>query len=181
MKKLVVLWVWVFLPISAVATPILTIQGPTTVSQGSSLAVDVNIVSVTDLYGFQFDLGFNPSVLMATMVSEGAFLPSGGSTFFIPGTIDNTNGIVAATADTLTGALSGVSGSGTLAVFDFTAIANGATGLTLSNVILIDSNGNLINTVGNTPEPSALILFAVTLLGALGFRRKVSGYAVQIE
>jgi hypothetical protein len=181
MKKLVVLWAWSFLPISAVATPILTIQGPTTVSQGSSLAVDVNIASVTDLYGFQFDLGFNPSVLMATMVSEGAFLPSGGSTFFIPGTIDNTNGIVAATADTLTGAMSGVTGSGTLAVFDFTAIANGSTGLTLSNVILVDSKGNLINTVGNTPEPNALALFAVTLLGALGLRRKASAYVVQIE
>jgi adhesin HecA-like repeat protein len=180
MKKLVVLCVWAFLPISAVATPILTIQGPTTVSQGSSLAVDVNIASVTDLYGFQFDLGFNPSVLMATVVSEGAFLPSGGSTFFIPGTIDNTNGIVAATADTLISAMSGVTGSGTLAVFDFTAIANGATGLTLSNVILVDSNGNLINTVANSPEPNALILFAVTLLGALGFRRKASGYVRSI-
>jgi adhesin HecA-like repeat protein len=53
-------------------------------------------------------------VLSATGITEGSFLPSGGSTFLIPGMIDNNAGIIAFNADTLLSAISGVSGSGTL-------------------------------------------------------------------
>jgi adhesin HecA-like repeat protein len=173
MKKLLlpslILAVTLFSGSSVLATPIVSIVGPTTVAQGSMFAVDVNIANVTDLNAFQFDVGFNQNNLMAMSVAEGSFLPSGGSTVFIPGTIDNTDGVIAATADALVGAV-GVSGSGTLAVFDFSAIGSGTTDLTVSNVILVDSNGNLINLVSNTPEPSTVILFA---LGALGLALKL--------
>ena len=155
---------------SVLATPIVSIQGPTMVTAGSTFAVDVNIANVTDLFAFQFDVGFNQNNLMATSVVEGSFLPNGGSTFFIPGTIDNTNGVIALIADSLTGPVQGVSGSGTLAIFDFTAVGTGLTDLTVSNVILLDSSGNPISLVSNTPEPSTVILFA---LGALGVALKL--------
>jgi hypothetical protein len=39
------------------------------VSSGSTFTVDVNISGVTDLYGYQFDLSFNPKVLSLARMS----------------------------------------------------------------------------------------------------------------
>jgi hypothetical protein len=122
----------------------LIVSSPQTVSQGDSFAADVNISGVTDLYGFELDLNFDPTVLQATDVLEGSFLPSGGDTFFIPGTIDNTVGSVTFNADTLLSAISGVNGGGTLLQFDFIATGVGASFLNLGNVLLLDSSGNEI-------------------------------------
>ena len=157
-----------------------------TVGVGSTFAVDVNISGVTDLYDFQFDLSFNPSVLQATNVLEGTFLSAGGSTFFIPGTIDNTAGNITFNADTLETAISGVSGDGTLALFDFTALSPGTSTLTISNVILQDSVGaqtgatlDSTTTGGSVtvqgvavPEPSVLMLLSAGSLALAGLALK---------
>jgi adhesin HecA-like repeat protein len=128
------------------AQAVLSIDPTTqTTSSGTVVTVDVDISNVTDLYGYQFDLTFNPSVLQAVSSSEGPFLASGGSTFFIPGTNDNVGGTVAATADTLLTAVGGVSGSGVLAVFTFDAIGNGTSTLGIQNELLLDSNINIIS------------------------------------
>jgi hypothetical protein len=109
---------------------------------GDTFEVDVNATGITDLYAFQFDLTFDPTILEADSVTEGAFLPSGGTTFFIPGTIDNVGGDISANADTLIGAISGVTGDGTLAEFDFTALADGTSAISFANNILLDSSLN---------------------------------------
>jgi hypothetical protein len=96
----------------------------------------------SDLDGFQFDDDFGAAAVSATSESEGAFLPSGGTTFFIPGTIDNGGGSVADTADILIDAISGVDWSGTLAELVFTGLAPGNTSIELANVTLLDSNFN---------------------------------------
>jgi adhesin HecA-like repeat protein len=128
------------------AQAVLSIDPTTqTTSTGTVVTVDVDISNVTDLYGYQFDLTFNPSVLQAVSSSEGPFLASGGSTFFIPGTNDNVGGTVAATADTLLTSVGGVSGSGVLAVFTFDAIGNGTSTLGIQNELLLDSNINIIS------------------------------------
>ena len=68
-----------------VATPIVSIQPATqTAEPGQSLSVDVLISDVTDLYAFELDLAFDPTILATIGVTEGPFLPSGGSTVFIP-------------------------------------------------------------------------------------------------
>jgi hypothetical protein len=167
----------------AFADPILSIQpASTTVVPGNSFAVDVNIANVSDLYAFQFDITFNPSILSALPVMERSFLPSGGSTFFLPGTIDNTSGTISFIADTLIGSIPGVSGSGTLAILDFTALAAGTSPINILNVSLLDStlspissttvNGNA-NVGGQAvPEPSSLLLLGTGLLVAFGMARK---------
>jgi hypothetical protein len=103
-------------------------------STGTVVTVDVDIANVTNLYGYQFDLTFNPSVLSAVSSSEGSFLTTGGnSTFFIPGTNDNVDGVVLATADTILSAVPGVNGS------------KGTSALGFANVMLLDSSFNSIS------------------------------------
>jgi hypothetical protein len=157
--------------------PELSIFTPTpTVSPGQSFVVDVNISGVTDLYGWQLDLGFTPGVVSAGTASEGPFLAKGGSTFFIAGTNDNVGGSVSGNANTLLSAVPGVTGSGTLEVFDFTANKSGVAALSLANVTLLNSqlgsieasvSGTSVTVKGSTsvPEPSSLVLLALGLFG----------------
>jgi Cohesin domain/PEP-CTERM motif len=153
----------------------ISVQPPSqTVNVGDNFSLDVN-VDITDLYAFQFDLTFNPAVLSATSITEGSLLLTGGSTFFIPGAIDNTLGTVFFTANTLLGPGPGVTGSGTLASIYFTALGLGASPVDLSNIGLLDSafneiaadstNGtvNVIPGSVSVPEPASLLLL---LLGS---------------
>jgi hypothetical protein len=152
-----------------------------TTSTGTVVTIDVDIANVTNLYAYQFDLTFNPSVLTAVSSSEGSFLTTGGnSTFFIPGTNNNVDGVVSATADTILSAVPGVNGSGELAVFTFDAIGKGLSTLGFENVMLLDSSFNSISntttgatvTVGSgtakVPEiDPASAISALTLLGGV--------------
>jgi hypothetical protein len=144
---------------------------------GTIFDVDIDVTGVTDLYAFQFDLSFNPAILSGDSVIEGTFLPSGGTTFFIPGAIDNVGGTITANADTLIGAIPGVTGDGTLAVFQFTALAPGTSPLSFANEILLDSslnditasttsqNGSVtISGISSIPEPQTLTLLVTGLL-----------------
>jgi len=162
----------------AMADAIVSVGPAGPVSVSDTFAVDVNILGVNDLAAFQLDLSFDPAVVQLNTVNEGAFLPSGGFTFFIPGSIDNVAGSSTFNADALLG-FPGVSGSGVLLEFDFQALAAGTSSLSLSNVILQDSvqsiidsslaNGSVtVESEGGgggpvtTPEPGTLHL----LLGA---------------
>jgi hypothetical protein len=176
---ILVVCVIVISPPLAFAISTVSIQPPvSTVDVGSLLDVIVDISSVTDLYAFQFDIGFDPAVLSAIDVTEGPFLPSGGSTFFLPGTIDNIGGSISFTADSLIGAIPGVSGDGTLATLSFQALALGTSPVDLSNVILLDSSFADIsyNTAGASvnvvPEPGTLILLGSGLLSALALKKR---------
>ena len=112
------------------STTLNAVANQATVSSGASLSVNVNISNVADLYDYQLDITFNPNVVSAIGVTEGAFLQSGGLTFFIPGTIDNSAGSITLNAGTLLSAISGVTGGGTLVVFDFTALSPGTSTFT---------------------------------------------------
>jgi hypothetical protein len=164
---------------------VISIVGPaSSPNVGDTFAIEVGVTSITDLYAFQFDLSFDPTLLSAVAVTEGAFLPGGGTTLFIPGTIDNVFGTVAATGDTLIGAVSGVTGSGILAEFQFTALAPGTRALSFANEILLDSSLNdttantafqdgsvTVNGVSSVPEPSPIVLLCTALLAFVVINR----------
>jgi general secretion pathway protein D len=171
-----------FGPLYASALPILSIEPPSkTVQPGQHFSLNAFITDVTDLFAFEFDLAFDPTVLSTISVIEGPFLPGGGSTFFVPGSIDNTVGTITLTSGTLIGPIPGVSGSGILATINFQALALGTSPVTLSNVLLLDSNladitaSTADGTVSAVPEPSTLILLITGILGTVGhgwYRRK---------
>jgi hypothetical protein len=186
MRRSVTLWMVAGLLLGAgsvFATPVVSIQpSVSTIAPGDSLTLDVDIADVTDLFAFQFDLGFDPTALAAAGVTEGDFLPAGGTTLFIPGAIDDAAGSIAATADALFGT-SVVTGSGALARVALNALASGTSPITLSNVILLDSSLNDIpftlssGTVdvrgaSPVPEPTPLTLLGTGGLTLLLQRKK---------
>ena len=143
----------------ALTSPIVSVQPATkNAAVGDPISLNINISGVTDLYAFQFDLSFAPTVLSGISTSEGSFLPTGGGTFFIPGTVDNAGGFISLTADTLLTAISGINGGGTLATVQLSALASGSTPISISNVILLDSN---LNTIAATTL-DAVVIVSVT-------------------
>jgi adhesin HecA-like repeat protein len=131
------------------------VTGPTISHNGQTITSDVS-----DLSSFQFDLAFNcsvsggnsticapgQSILSALSVTEGPFLPNGGSnsTFFESGSIDNTAGTISNIGDV---GLSGVTGSGYLVDITFQALQAGTTSIAIlanSDLQFYDSNFNPI-------------------------------------
>jgi Divergent InlB B-repeat domain/Cohesin domain/Dockerin type I domain len=111
------------------------------VTVNKTLNVNVNVTDVNFLTSWQFTIYFDHTVLNCTNVAEGAFLQSGGSTYFGK-TINNnynlTHGSVLAYS-TLLGSTY-VNGSGVLATITFTALAVGDSTLHLSDTKLGDQN-----------------------------------------
>ena len=165
----------------------------TVVKVGETLSVNIDIDSATSLYDFLLDLTFDPKVLRVIAINEGSLFFNTGASAFDPGTIDNTAGTVTGIFDTLFGP-DGVSGPGTLATANFSAIGNGNTSVAISPNDLGDlvvqsfdqannGAGQLpVNTVpvsilsGSTPEPSTAILLAVPFAGLIAlYKRRSAG------
>jgi hypothetical protein len=172
---------WV-IPVSA--GPIVSVISPGSEIVGNSFTVSITITGAADLYAFQFDLGFDPTVLQATSVAEGAFLPSGGTTFLVPGTIDNVAGVISSVADTLVGPVSGVNGNGDLIDVNFDAVGTGTSALTLANEIFLDSTltdvtdsvtftGSAVTVSPSiVPEPATLALVVLGIVSLEVIRRR---------
>ena len=166
---------------SVLAIPLVSVE-PTSQSvvADGTIPVRIAVSGVADLYAYQFDLTFDPTVLSAVSITEGDFLAPGGSTLFVPGTIDNGAGSIRFTADTLIGSVPGMSGTGTLANVQFQAVAAGTSPLDLANVLLLDSSLGDISattagrsvevTPGAIPEPQTLLLVGFGLLGLAAVR-----------
>lgn len=114
------------------------------------------IQSAAPLYGWEFNLTFNPAVLQAVIVYEGPFLKQAGLTQFSGYTINNAAGSVATgcTVDSWVYPGGGVIGSGALATITFQVIAKGNSMLNLTRVFLVTYDGVVpVDIVGFTLTP----------------------------
>lgn len=156
----------------ASATTLSVAADPAAVHVGDTFTLDVLVADVTDLYGFQFDVGFDPAIVQANAVLEGGFLAAGGrATSFVAGAIDNIAGTVSFTANTLLGPGAGVTGDGVVVHLVFQALAVGQSDLVFGNTVLLDSAlaelattsvGGAI-TVASVPEPASGALLGIGL------------------
>lgn len=184
MTKLTVLCriVLALLAAPAAATTLSFAPPPATVQVGDAFTLDVLVADAADLYAFQFDLAFDPTLVQVDTVAEGGFLSAGGqATSFMPGALDNLMGTVSFTAGTRVGPVPGATGDGLIVRLSFHALAPGQSDLSFGNVLLLDSAlAELAATpvagtisVTSVPEPAAVALFSLGLAALVaGARRR---------
>ncbi|NIO21857.1 MAG: hypothetical protein GTN76_14285 [Candidatus Aenigmarchaeota archaeon] len=114
------------------------------------ITIDVQVSDVNDLYGFQFDLTYDSNVINFKSVTEGNFLKSGATTYWIP---PNTSvpGLLDNAASTRKDTQASVSGSGDLAQIKFELDPDLTTVPTTTQVRLL--NVKLSDKPGNPLEP----------------------------
>lgn len=165
----------------ALGSPTTTIfvDPPTSTAEvGQTFSININISDVVDLYAWEFKLGWDPSILDATKVSEGTFLKQGGDTFFAK-KINNTQGYVLVDC-TLLGDVPGVNGGGTLATVEFYVEVQGESILDFCNTILINSleqpithkANNGVFVIPEIPQIIILPLFMALTMLAIIFAKK---------
>lgn len=169
----------------ALATPVVRVA-PSATMPIVGQAFQVNLIGedFLELYAYNFTFNFDPARIRAVSVSEGPLLASAGTTFFIPGDIDNVLGSISFIGNSLIGAIPGVSGSGILATLDFEAIAEGLSPLSLPDMLFIDTGfadlaptpqDSAVTVVAGggspVPEPSTLPLLLLGM-GAYAFHRQ---------
>ncbi len=132
-----------FLPSQARSAASLSLQSSASAVQvGDSFSVQLNVSGASNLYGWQVDVFFNPSVIHVLSTSQGTFLSSGGfTTFFLNGTLNNTLGLVDDLLATRLGSVLGASGNGLLATLNFQAVGPGVSPISLGNVVLASPSG----------------------------------------
>jgi len=153
----------------------------TSVSVGDSSTLEVAIggfVGEVGVYGFQFDLSYDPSIVSVERVDEGPLLAPGGFKVFLPGEVDEGAGRVGFVAGTPLGPQPlDVPHGGAAATVRFKALARGTSPITISNAVVlsfdreelsIETSGGLVRVV---PEPAGPLLCATSLLALFVYER----------
>lgn len=153
-------------------------------SIGDTAIFDLSISDVTDLYGFQFSLKFDPNLVNIMGLTEGPALSTSGTTFYAPGAFDNLGGALELTGNTLIGAIGGFTGNGVLASISLKAIGVGVGDISINDLFLLDSSLSEITSTSSfasievqsatasVPEPPAYTLMLVALPFMVWMRRR---------
>jgi rhodanese-related sulfurtransferase len=113
-----------------------------TASTGDTFTIDVIVDSAgSEIYGAQYELYFDNTILSATSQTQGSFLTQDDATANeFANNFNNTLGKIVY-GEARMGTPTGVTGSGVLASITFETIKSGTSALTLSYIMLVDSNG----------------------------------------
>lgn len=147
-----------------VATPGLNFQ-PTSagLAVGATQSVVIDLNSVTDLYGYQFEVNYNSNVTATAYFYNGFFDTTGGST---PTGWNQTCGSnVCKFGVTRVRPQNAVSGSGALVVINFTGVTPGTVPLTFTSDLLSDRDGSPI--AHNKGTATLTVYGATTISGTV--------------
>jgi hypothetical protein len=149
---------------TAASNAVVSVSAPTdAIDAGEQFTISINVQPNNAVAGIQFDLRFNPAIVTVNSIAEGNLLKQhGASTYFNPGTINNSAGTITNVFGAIISPGETVTTAGTFAVITMTAKnAGGSSPLTLSNVVVGDIasqslpvsiiNG-AINVTGQTPD-----------------------------
>jgi Cohesin domain/PEP-CTERM motif len=160
-----------------------------TVNVGDRFSINVHVADAVDLTSWQFNLGYNPTILQALLVTEGPFLADAGTTIFpatmfIPGVIDNSTGLISVVANSFIDIGPPFpTGSGVLATIRFKALIAGLSPLMLSSTYLNGLDTGFTVTNGSVcvngatscnaavPEPGSILLLSLGGIVFWGMRR----------
>lgn len=111
-----------------------------TVDVGDNVTVNVLVYNATDLYGFQFNLNYDSSILEFKDTAEGTFLNENGAadTLYLPPS-NPSPGLIKNVVCVRKGQIGGVDGDGTMVTITFTALSTGTSPITMSGVQLSNS------------------------------------------
>ena len=114
-----------------------------TINNGETFVLDFKIAGASDVFGFQFDVEYNPSVLQFQKSDQGTFLNKNGqdNTFCVD--YKNSSGAVRNIACTRLGKGS-AEGEGILDKITFKAIGSGTSDVKITNVKIANSNAEKI-------------------------------------
>ena len=147
LKVRILLSVFLFFGLASFVAALVSINpaSANVTSCSQNYLLNISLSSVANLYGFQFDMTYNSSVLDVLSVSEGSFLKSQGSTFWIAPDI-STPGLIKNAVCSLVQNVGTNGNSGILANVTF-RIKNQSSYpqisiLSLTNVKLSDINSN---------------------------------------
>ncbi len=153
------LFVFSMLLIGIVAAEILSIEPPSQdVPLGEIFEINVSLDNTPDLYSFQFDLSYDPTVLEYDGYTLGPFLGSDGASVFPVAPDTSTPGLLDNFAATRMGATAGVGGGGVLATFRFNATTEGVSNFDFSNSLLYDSQSTPQQIPHTTTSGNATII-----------------------
>lgn len=130
----------------AAASPatVVAVDPKTTATEpGESFEINLTVSNVSDLYGWQFNLTFDPTILNAVNVTEGPFLKQAGDTWLLGPTINNIAGFVFCGDSLFPFPDEGATGSGVLASITFNVTAEGKSDLHFFEMILKTVEENL--------------------------------------
>lgn len=191
-KAIALILTWLVLavgPLPLAAAPTVS-AGSATVDIGDTFTIQISIADAQDLSAWQFDLAFDPLRLEALSVAEGVCMSSAGeTTLFSGGSIDNRAGLILGVIDSFVDFPPNPCSDGVLAEIEFTALSNGLTALTLSDVFVNWSDAEIAVVAGavcvggnspsdcsagpSVPEPGTLALVAAAVVcGGVARRRR---------
>jgi hypothetical protein len=126
-------------PLTAGATPTISIQAPQQTTPQQEFTVNILINAPEDeIYAAQFDLTYNPDLLEAIKITQGDFLATDATTIIGAKNIQHEKGVIQY-GESRAAVKTGISGEGRLATITFKTKTNtqASAKLTLNNVILV--------------------------------------------
>lgn len=133
------------------STPQLTFSPlATSLAVGANQIVTIDLTSVSNLYGYQFQVNYDASKVSALAGFDNGFFDTLNNASVVPSWNAACAAGVCKFAVSKLAPGTAVSGSGTLAHITFTGVAPGTTNLTFGSVILSNKDGGTLATTFNT-------------------------------